>query len=284
MARRAAVYIYGMRRTGWVVGAIVAVLAIGAAVVYWGVHSLAPAHSDYVPRDPTLRRADLFFYVPRGSQPPARAMLFFFGNDIGFWEAHQELAADLQAHGYAVVGYDVKPLIQSLPRGDAAAVAARRDAIVGARVDTLIRASRRELGLTGAPVVLIGHSFGAELAVWTAYHVPIPLLRGVVAIAPAARGHLAITAHDLADIGSPREPGSFGVAQLVATLPSGLRVALVRGAHDRLRGADSAIVSAGGTRLRYWIVPLASHSLKRVVVARYVVRSAVEWVANLPAA
>lgn len=260
------------------------VVLIAAGVALWLARSLPPAHSNYLPHDPALRQQGLYFFVPERGQPPARVLVLFLGNDIGFWAAHEELAADLAAHGYAVVGYDVRPLIDSLPGASTPEAAAQRAQIFSTRVDSLLVASRRELGMVDAPVVLVGHSFGAELAVWLAQRLSIPHLKGVVAIAPAARGHLAITARDLANIGSPREPGSFSVAQTVAMLHPDLRVALVRGSHDRMRRVDSAIVAAGGTRLRYWIIPLASHSLKRVVVARYAVRSAVDWVANLPAA
>lgn len=273
-----------MRRGEILVGSVAAALLLGIGAVWWSIRSLPPAHSDYVPRDTTLRRTTLYFFVPRAAQPRARAMAVFFGNDIGFWHAHQELSADLAAHGYAVVGYDVKPFIDSLPSGEDARAAAERASIFASRVDTLIRASRHELGMEDAPVVLIGHSFGAELAVWTASHLAIPQLRGVVAIAPAARGHLAITPQDLANVGSPREPGSFSLAQTVAALPTSLRIALVRGENDRLRGADSAIVAGGGARLRYYLLPLASHSLRRVIVARFTIRNAVDWVANLPPA
>lgn len=271
-----------MRRATLIATIVAGALLIAGGVVLWVLRSLPPAHSDYVPRDPLLRRPTLYFYLPRPPQPPPAALVVFFGNDVGFWAAHQELASDLQAHGYAVVGWDIKPLIESLPRGDTPQAAAERAAVFSAQVDSILSATRHELALSSAPVVLMGHSFGAELALWTAAHVAIPGLRGVVAIAPAARGHLAITARDLANIGSPREPGSFSVAQTVSTLGPELRVALVRGEHDRLRGADSAIVAAGGARLRYWLIPFASHSLRNVIVARYAVRGAVDWVANLP--
>ena len=267
------------------VAILVGVLAGGALAVYVAVTALTPmllppAHSDYVPRDPALRSRSLYFYVPHGTEPRARVLVFFFGNDVGFWAAHQQLAADLASHGYDVVGYDVKPLIDSLPRGGTVAAAAQREAIFTTRLADLIRASRRELGADTLPLVLVGHSFGAELAVWTASQLSLPRLRGVVAIAPAPRGHLAITAADLANIGDPREPGSFSVAATVATLPRSMRIALLRGGHDRLARADSAIIRAGGSRLRYWVIPLAGHSLRNVLVARYAVRDAVAWAAR----
>ena len=185
-------------------------LSVGLAVI-----ALPAAHSEYVPRNHALQNASLFFYPPHAGTGPAPAFVFFFGNDVGFWSAHQELADD---------------------------------------------------------------SLGAEIAVWSAGHVPIPDLIGVVAISPGARGHLRASWRDITNAGEPDEPGSFSVAREVAALPPAMRVALVRGAHDSFRYADSAIVAAGGQRIQLAIVPLAGHSLKRVTLARYIVRNAVGWV------
>ncbi|MEO7216862.1 MAG: hypothetical protein ABI026_01590 [Gemmatimonadaceae bacterium] len=256
-------------------------LTLAAVLICLGVWlasmALPAAHSEYVPHNPALRRADLFFYPPHADHGPARDFVFFLGNDVGFWSAHQDLAEDLAGQGYAVVGFDVKPLLTSLPGDTTAAV---RDSIFGVVLASLVRASRHELGMDALPVILAGHSIGAELAVWSAGHVAIPDLLGVVAIAPGARGHLRITLSDMANAGDPDEPGSFSVAREVAALPTSVRVALVRGDHDPYRYADSAIVAAGRQRLRLSIIPLAGHSLKRVILARYVVRRAVAWVAE----
>ena len=258
----------------WFALAIVLIcLGVGLAFM-----ALPAAHSEYVPRNPALRRASLFFYPSHAGSGPAPAFVFFFGNDVGFWSAHQELADDLAGQGYAVVGFDVKPLLASLPDGATATAATARDSMFSVALASLIRASRHELGMDARPVILAGHSVGAELAVWSAGHVAIPNLLGVVAISPGARGHLRITLSDLANAGDPDEPGSFSVAREVAALPASMRVALVRGDRDPYRYADSAIVAVGGQRVRLSIIPLAGHSLKRVILARYVVRNAVDWV------
>ena len=46
----------------------------------------------YTPRDPRLAAFPLYFYPTTDSTKPARAFVFFLGNDIGFWGAHQDLA------------------------------------------------------------------------------------------------------------------------------------------------------------------------------------------------
>lgn len=138
---------------------------------------------------------------------------------------------NVAGQGYAAVGFDVKPPPKSLPDDNTAALG---DTIFGVVLASFIRASRHELGLDARPVILAGHSIRHERAVWSAGHVAIPDLLGVVATAPGDR--------------------------------------------DPYRYADSAIVAAGGRRLWLSIISLAGHSLKRVILARYMVRSAVAWV------
>ncbi|MGI9091175.1 MAG: hypothetical protein ACR2GG_08745 [Gemmatimonadaceae bacterium] len=262
------------RRFLWLTFTVVLIgLGLGLAWI-----AVPAAHSVYIPRNPALRRASLFFYPPHAGTGPARALVFFLGNDFGFWSAHQELADDLAGQGYAVVGVDVKPLLATLPDGSTDAAVAVRDSIFSAAVSHLISAARHELGTDSRPVILAGHSLGAEIAIWSAGHAAIADLIGVVAISPGARGHLRVTWSDITNAGDPDEPGSFSVAHEVATLPLSMRVALVRGDGDPYRYADSAIVAAGDRRIRLTIIPLAGHSLKSVILARFVVRHAVDWV------
>lgn len=252
---------------------------VGAAIVIVGiivtVALVQPrARSRYVPHNPALRGSDLFFYPSRLTGQTPRAFIFFFGNDVGFWKPHQELAEFLADAGYDVVGFNMKPLLSSLPEG----VSATRDSAFTAALVPLVHAARVELRTGQRPVVLMGHSVGAEVALWTAAHLPIPDIAGVVAMSPGSRGHLRVTWTDLANGAEPTGPDSWGIAETVKLLRPSLRVAIVRGDHDMFRYADSAIVPAGGDRLRLSIVPLASHSLRRILVARYIVRNAVEWV------
>lgn len=247
-------------------------LVAAAAISALAILRPHPAHSAYVPNSADLRRPDIFLYPPRPSPP--RALVFFFGNDVGFWEAHQEIAEFLAGNGYAVVGLDVKPLLAMLPD----APPPTRDSAIAAAVTRLIAQSRNEFRATDKPLVLMGHSLGAEIALWAAGKAQAQNLAGVVAMGPRARGHLRVAVADVANRGLPTEPGSFSVAEIIHCLPPELRIAIVRGDKDRYKSADSAFVSAGGRRLERFTVPLAGHSLKSVFVARYVVRTAVQYV------
>lgn len=232
----------------------------------------------YVPRDASLREAGLYFYPAAPSTGAPRAFVFFFGNDIGFWRAHRQLAADLAGQGYAVVGFDMKPLLRRLPEETGA-----RDSTFRAIIVPLVLRARRELAPSARPalrIVLAGHSLGAEVALWTAAHAGLPDVAGVLALSPGSRSHLRVSASDLLMTGEPTGPASFSVAGVVArvTAAPGVRIAIVRGSHDPLRSADSALLAAGGQGIRRFLVPLAGHALKQVALARYVVREGLTWV------
>ncbi|MHB1312758.1 MAG: serine aminopeptidase domain-containing protein [Gemmatimonadaceae bacterium] len=231
------------------------------------VDANAGAPANYQPRDAVLRRAPLRFYR---SQHP-RALVWFFGNDIGFWGPQQRLAAQLADGGYDVVGMDLRAWLAQRPHEPAAA---REAAFRSGMADLQSRAAR-ELGDTLLPVVLAGHSVGAEVALWQGAMAPPHGLAGVVAISPGTRGHLRVTTSDLA-FGEPTEPGSFAVAQMVHEVPAGVRVAIVRGSSDRLRGADSLLVPAR-PGLHRVIVPLAGHSMRRLLIAGPLIAGAIDW-------
>jgi pimeloyl-ACP methyl ester carboxylesterase len=252
-----------------VVAGVAAIAVIAVVAVVWPRQR---AHSTYTPKSAALRRPDIFLYAPR-SLPPT-ALVFFFGNDIGFWQAHQEIAEFLADNGYAVAGLNVRPLLATLPD----APNGTRDSVIAKSLEGLIAESRAEFQASDKPLVLMGHSLGAEIAVWAAANVRAPGLAGVVAISTRSRGHLRATLADIANKGEPTEPGSFSIPGIVRSLPANVRIALVRGDHDKFRSADTAIVAAGGSRVERMIVPFASHSLKSVFVARYIIRRAVGWV------
>lgn len=232
----------------------------------------------YVPHDAALRNASLSFYPVRDAARP-RAMLFFFGNDVGFWTPHQELASYLAGHGYSVVGLDMKPLLASLPDAEPA-----RDSVFRTRIGELLSGARHELAADSVPLVVGGHSLGAEVALWTAANVRLPRLQGVLAMAPGGRSHLRVSWLDLANAGDPTGPESFSVPEQVTRLPGDARLAVIRGDHDKYGYADPAILAAGGSRVRRYMVPFASHSLKRILIAKVVVLDALGWITAAPPA
>ncbi|HST08209.1 MAG TPA: hypothetical protein VLJ83_08545, partial [Gemmatimonadaceae bacterium] len=221
----------------------------------------SPARTPYVPRDPKLQREPLYFYPSAGSHHP-KAGVFFLGNDLGFWSPHQRLAERLAGRGYAVVGFDVKSFLDRYP--DSALL---RDSILARDLPSLITRSLHELGADSVPVVIAGHSFGADLAFWTAAHSAIRGLVGILALGPTRRDHPTVTLRDQANLGEPTEPGSFAIVDEIKETPPKVRIALVRGASDKERSADSSFIAAGGSRLTYTVIPFASHSLKSLVIA-----------------
>jgi hypothetical protein len=49
------------------------------------------------------------------------------------------------------------------------------------------------------------------------------------------------------------------------------------GASDKFRRHDPAFVAAGGPRLRYFVVPFANHSLRKLLIAGPIIEHAVEF-------
>jgi hypothetical protein len=98
----------------------------------------------------------------------------------------------------------------------------------------------------------------------------------VLALGPTRRDHPTVTIKDALNIAEPTEPGSFDVAAQIKMIPPGVRIALMRGAGDKERRFDLAFRRAGGTRLTYTVIPLASHSLKSLIIAGPMIEHAIE--------
>lgn len=221
-----------------------------------------PAHSAYIPRDRELQREPLYFYPATGVSGHPKAGVFFLGNDLGFWGPHQKLAERLASHGYAVVGFDIKRFLDKLP--DSALL---RDSVLAHDVPALIKRSLHELGADSMPVVIAGHSFGADIALWTEANAPIPGVVGVLALGPTRRDHPTITIKDQINSAEPTEPGSFAVEEQIRKTPANVRIAIMRGASDKERKSDRGFIAAGGSRMNYTVIPFASHSLKSLIIA-----------------
>ena len=221
-----------------------------------------PAHSAYIPRDPELLREPLYFYPSAGASRHPRAGVFFLGNDLGFWEPHQKLAERLAAHGYAVVGFDVKKFLDRFP--DSALL---RDSILVRDLPGLMKRSLHELGADSVPIVIAGQSFGADIALWTEANARLQGVVGVLALGPTRRDHPTVTLGDRMNSGEPTEPGSFAVDEQIRNTPANVRIALLRGASDKDRKSDPNFIAAGGARMSYTVIPFASHSLKSLIIA-----------------
>jgi alpha-beta hydrolase superfamily lysophospholipase len=226
----------------------------------------------YAPRDAKLAAFPLYFYPTVDTTRPAKAFVFFLGNDIGFWGAHQDLANRLAGDGYDVVGFDVKAYFAKLPEDTLARANAFRDSVL-----VMIGLARRELRADSLPVVVGGHSIGAELASWIGRNAAPPNMSGLLLISPGARGHLRVSLADLTMNGEPTEPGSFSVAENISSLPAGLHVSLVRGTDDRYRSVDPDLMKAGGARMHRWAVPWGGHSMRNIFLAGPFVDRALRW-------
>lgn len=252
-------------------------VAIVAGFIAWTHWVSATAHPNHVVRDPVLRARGVVIYTPAG---PPRALVLFFGNDVGFWRPHHALAAALASDGYAVAGVDIRPLFASLPEGHPA-----RDIACRAAIRDLVGRVRGELALDSVPLVIGGHSLGAELALWTAATAGLRGVAGTLALSPGSRSHLRVSASDLLMTAEPQGPDSFGVAeQVTLATEAGQRVAIVRGANDKFRSADITLMAAGGASARRFNVPFAAHSLRDLTLARYVIGDAMSWLLETHAA
>ena len=250
-------------RVALVAGFVIAV----ASVLAWRSGGARP---HYVPRIAALRGGSFYVFAP--PRTPPRATIVFLGNDVGFWKPHEELSEYLASEGFGVVGVDVRPLLHSVSDLQPPA----RDSAFAHQLGRVILESMDEFGATGKPLVLMGHSLGAEIAIWAAAHVHVSQLAGVAAMSPGSRSHLRVSFADLLETAEPGEPGSFAVADEVKAMPPNLRLVVLRGNGDKYRYADSAIVAAAPSRVKLTRIPFAGHSLKRIIVAKYYVRNAVE--------
>lgn len=249
-----------------------AIVCIAAAVVFVAGGYFRPSPAPYTPRDPALAGFPLLFYPSADRTTPAKAFVFFVGNDIGFWGAHQDLAKRLAGAGYDVVGFDIKIFFGRISGDDAS-----RARMIGDSVVTMIRLARHELGDDTIPVVLGGHSLGAEVASWIAVHAAPPQLSGLLLVSSRSRGHLRATLSDIANRSAPAEPGSYSIAENIAALPASVRVALVRSTDDRFRDADAEFLRAGAGRIDKWSVPWGGHSMSNILLAGPFIERAVAW-------
>jgi len=263
-----------MKRAVRIIATGLAALGLAAYAGVRYAHRTSHGHpSTYVAKDLALRPRWIYLYPVR-TTTSARAIVVLFGNDIAFWEPHQDLAWRLSGEGYTVVGVDVRQFLSTLPAAEP-----QRDSVFGPAIDDLIARARHELGGDSLPLVIGGHSFGAELAFWTALNRPPPRLVGVLSLNSRSRGHLFVTPADWLNE-EATGPWSFSTVEAAAHIDPHVRIALVRSAHDPFRRHDRAFVAAGGARLRRFEVPMATHSLKTMLVAGPLISRAVRFLVD----
>lgn len=251
----------------------IGLVALGAVVVgaIWYARRSTKGHlPTYVAADPTLRAPYFYLYPPRDGQA-ARAVVVLFGNDIAFWEPHQDLAWRFSGDGYTVIGLDLRKYLATLPEPEP-----QRDSAFAANISMVIARARHELHADSLPLIVGGHSFGAEVAFWLAWHVPPPHLVGVLSLNSRSTGHLFITPSDWMNK-EASGPWSFSAVQAAHDIDPSVRIALVRSAKDPFRAHDPEFVAAGGSRLRRYEIPLATHSMTTMLVAGPLISRAVRF-------
>ncbi len=252
----------------------VSALAVGACVLLSGCEGMVAAEQAH---DPVLQRAEVAIYPARNVRRDPDAVVFFLGNDVGFWGPHRELAAALRYRRIAVAGLDITSILAALPEVDSLRGKAWLDQVL-----PLIDRSRRELGAGRAPVIIAGHSLGAEIALWTAAYGRPAGVVGVLLLSPGSRSHLRVTLSDRTMSSEPEGPGSFSVADAMHALPANEFVSIVRGSRDKYAVADSALRIAGGDRVRLFGVPFSGHSLLFLTLSLPVVSRAIDWIVEHP--
>lgn len=261
------------RTTRGILIAGVALVALASLGVSYA-HRPSRGHpSQLVPADTSLQQRWLYFYPSHVAGRP-RDVVVLFGNDVAFWAPHQDLAWRLADDGHAVVGVDLRRYLETLPREEP-----QRDSAFGAAMPELIRRARHALGADSLPLIIGGHSFGAELAIWIAANRPPPRLVGVLALNTRSTGHLFITPGDWMNE-EASGPWSFSVVDAVRRIDARVRIALVRSEHDPFKQHDPAFEGAGGTRLERFVIPLATHSMKTMLVAAPIIAHAVNFLAD----
>lgn len=242
---------------------------VGSTLLAACAHGDRPTH---IARDLSLRALPLFLYTAADSTRPPRAVIFFFGNDIGFWKPHRQLAVSLGQAQFAVAGFDMKPFLHDLPDRRP-----MRDSVFVSGIVPLIARARHELGGDSVPLIIAGHSLGAEVAIWAAAHARPAGTVAVLAMSPGSRSHLRVSLSDIMNGPEPTGPESFVVADAIADVPRDERIAIIRGTRDGYVKADSALLAAGGDRIQRFSVPFAGHSLKGLAVSSFVTKRALDW-------
>ncbi len=266
-----------MKRAGRrALGGVLILLCVGAAGVWYARRPSKGHPSAMVPADSSLVR-DWLYYYPSHRTEAARGFVVLFGNDVSFWEPHQDLAWRIADDGYAVLGIDLRKFLATLPEREP-----QRDSAFAVAMPLLIQRARHAMNADSMPLIVGGHSFGAELAIWLAAYRPPDRLKGVLLLNTRSSGHLFITAHDWMNE-EASGPYSFSTIELVTKIDPRVRIALVRSEKDKFKQHDPDFIKAGGSRLRRFVIPMAAHSLTSMLIAAPLVSRAVRFLSDTTA-
>jgi hypothetical protein len=162
------------------------------------------------------------------------------------------------------------------------------DSLVAGTVAELLEHARHEFHDDSLPIVISGHSLGADCAAWTVAHVQIRNLAGLLMLSPTRRSHLYATVRDRAFLGEPTEPGSYAASEMIPLLPAGIPVVVMRGDNDSHNIGDRdlvrAIIMSGhatSVNMAYKKIPLAGHSLRSLVIVGPVIVSVLDNIVDL---
>lgn len=187
------------------------------------------------------------FYAPPGEKAP-RGLIVFGSGDGGwsYWE--ERVCQHLAKRGFAIAGVDFNRYAEH----DFDADLLRRDFCA-----LVLELRRRHPGAEGSAVFYGGWSMGAEQSLPAAAEPAgrAPGLRGLVLVAPGARGRFGLRLRDRMAV-APTGPGTFGLREL-APRCADLRMAVFHAGLDLLD--DLAWSENQKLDLRRWTVPRAFH-------------------------
>jgi len=217
---------------------------------------------------------DVRLPAPSTGGTPRPLVVFVHG---GFWMAEYDrvhaapLATDLASRGYPVASVEYRRIGQ--PGGGYPGTLDDVATAVGA-LPELVAVAQAERGVDAFPAdrpVLMGHSAGGHLALWTAARGGPEVTRGVLALAPVAdlaRAYRLRLGNDAVRLllgGGPGDvPDRYAAADPSALLPIGVPVAVVHGHLDEQVpypvGADFvAAARRAGDEAHLFELPEAEH-------------------------
>jgi fermentation-respiration switch protein FrsA (DUF1100 family) len=211
---------------------------------------------------------------------PGGPVAVIASSDGGWIHLAPQVAGYLAAKGWYVIGFDCKAYLASFTHDTT--TLARED--VPRDFAVLLRRAMRETA--GQPVVLIGVSEGAGLAVLAASSPEVqPLLRGVVGLGLTERNELGWRFRDqiiYLTHGVPNEP-LFDVSEIVSRVAP-VPLAVIASTHDAFVPLDviRRITDRAAEPKRLWVVEAQNHNFAGNVAGLHQrLDEALAWIATV---